>query len=66
MNISIKLNDEIYEKIEKFNIKGYFNYRIKKYFDNQIDILVECINNQIEYEIFIIFFLREMKVKEYN
>lgn len=29
MNISIKLNDEIYEKIEKFNIKGYFNYRIK-------------------------------------
>jgi hypothetical protein len=66
MNNSIKLNDENCEEIEKFNIKGLFFHRVKKYFDNQIDTLIECVNNQIEYEIFILIFLREMKEKEYN
>ena len=66
MNNSIKLNDENCEEIEKFNIKGLFYHRVKKYFDNQIDTLIECVNNQIEYEIFILIFLREMKEKEYN
>ena len=66
MNISTQLNDENCEEIEKFNLKGFFNYRIKKYFDNQIDTLIECVNNQIEYEIFILLFLREMKEKQYN
>ena len=53
----IKLKEKIkittFENNQNFEISGYYTFRINKYFPSHIDILVEYIKNQKEFNIFI-------------
>ena len=51
INIKEKTECEIFKKMEDNNIRGFFIWKSKQYYDEHLDILLEHINNQREFEI---------------
>ena len=66
MNIKEKSNNKIIIGIEESYIKNFYIFKIKTYFNKQIDVLVEYIKNQREFEIFINLVLSKMKKNTIN
>jgi hypothetical protein len=58
-----KLNDENCEKLDKRRFNIYYKYKIKKYFENQFDTLIELINEQEEFNYFFPLILKKKKLK---
>ena len=56
-----KLNDENCEKLDKRRFNIYYKYKIKKYFENQFDTLIELINEQEEFNYFFPLILKKKK-----
>ena len=63
MNLKEKINIQILKNNEKFEISEFYIYKINKCFPSQIDILIEYVKNQYEYNIFIPLLLRKCKYK---
>ncbi len=66
MKIEDKLNESQCSEIEKTNIRGFFYNRVGKFLDNQIDVLVELVNDQNEFDIFLPIVLKELKGEKKN
>ena len=66
INWQEKLNNEIIKEINKSNIKGFYIYKFKEYFNTRVDRLIEYVKNQDEYEIFISIFLSKIRKNNNN
>ena len=63
-NIKEKYNNEIIQKMEQSNINGFFVWKVKNYFDTDLEILIEHVTNQREFEAFFKIILRKIKIKK--
>ena len=66
INFQYNKNNKIIKKMELSNMHGHFIFKIKKFFPKQIDILIESIKNQKEFEIFFNIILRKIKNQSIN
>ena len=60
-NIKEKTDNAMIKKIEESNIVGFFIYKVKTYFVDHLDILIEHVTNQREFEVFFKIILRTIK-----
>ena len=60
-NINEKTDNVVIKKMEESNIVGFFIYKVKTFFDDHLDILIEHVTNQREFEMFFKIILRKIK-----